>query len=284
MVALKYIPLLALLTLLAFVFSGRNARAVDGHKSTLFAQSAAEELERDFSKTDISFLLLDFKSGQVLASNWDHADKPIPLGSLVKPFTALAYGEQHNFKYPVHVCRGSATGCWLARGHGKVNLTKAIAYSCNSYFQVLSNHVSVEQVSLTAARFGIEAPQSGAANRGLAGIGKQWMISPMKIARAYLELAQRRDQPGVREIIDGMALSGRLGTGAAVDAALKYEDALTKTGTAPCMHAKHAPGDGFAIALAPAQQPHILLLVCVHGVPGAQAAKTAGEMLRRIGE
>lgn len=284
MVALKHIPSLVLVTLLAFLSSGGNARASDVRKATLFAQSAAEVLQRDFSRTDVSFLLLDARSGQVLAANWNRADEPIPMGSLVKPFTALAYGEQHNFKYPVHICGGTITGCWFARGHGELNLTKAIAYSCNSYFQMLSKHVSVEQVSFTAVHFGIEPPQSGAANRALAGAGKRWTISPMKIARAYLELAQRREQPGVREIIDGMAMSGRQGTGAAVDAALRYGPALTKTGTAPCTHAKRAPGDGFAVVVAPAQQPSVLLLVCVHGVPGAQAAKTAGEMLRRMGE
>jgi hypothetical protein len=34
----------------------------------------------------------------------------------------------------------------------------------------------------------------------------------------------------------------------------------------------------------PAEQPQILLLVRIHGVPGAQAAKTAGQMLLRLEE
>jgi hypothetical protein len=45
-----------------------------------------------------------------------------------------------------------------------------------------------------------------------------------------------------------------------------------------------APGDGFVVALVPAQQPEILLMVRVHGVPGAKAAETAGRMLRRMEE
>lgn len=102
------------------------------------------------------------------------------------------------------------------------------------------------------------------------------------MARAYVELIRRRDEPGVRMVLDGMAQSARQGTGAEVDRALPYSDALAKTGTAPCTHARHAPGDGFTIVLAPADQPQILLLVRVHGVPGAQAARTAGQMLRRI--
>jgi len=36
------------------------------------------------------------------------------------------------------------------------------------------------------------------------------------------------------------------------------------------------------VVLTPAESPQILLMVRVHGVPGSQAAKTAGQMLRRI--
>jgi hypothetical protein len=55
-----------------------------------------------------------------------------------------------------------------------------------------------------------------------------------------------------------------------------------KTGTAACSHSPRAPGDGFAVVLVPAANPQFLLMVRVHGVPGSQAAKTAGQMLRRI--
>jgi hypothetical protein len=70
--------------------------------ASLFAQSAAEALDRDFPSRDISFLLLNASTGRVLASRWDHPDTLIPMGSLFKPFTALAYGEQHEFQYPAH--------------------------------------------------------------------------------------------------------------------------------------------------------------------------------------
>jgi cell division protein FtsI/penicillin-binding protein 2 len=200
----------------------------------------------------------------------------------VKPFTALAYGEQHDFHYPAHTCRGTATGCWLPRGHGEIGLTSAIAYSCNSYFRMLTANLAASDVAPIAARFGIEPPDRDASGPALAGIGSRWRISPPRMVRAYLELIRRREQPGVREILAGMAQSAQHGTGAAVDRVLPFPDALVKTGTAPCTHSPHAPGDGFAIVLTHADQPQILLMVRVHGVPGAQAAKTAGLMLRRI--
>jgi cell division protein FtsI/penicillin-binding protein 2 len=250
--------------------------------SSLFAQSAAETLNRDFPSHDISFLLLDARTGRMLTSRWERLDSPIPLGSLVKPFTALAYGEQHDFHYPAHICRGTATGCWLPHGHGEIGLISVIAYSCNSYFRMLTANLTGADVAPIAARFGIEPPDRDAAGPALVGIGSRWRISPPHMARAYLELTRRREQPGVREILAGMAQSAQHGTGAEVGRALPFPDALVKTGTAPCTHSRRAPGDGFVVVLTPVDQPQVLLMVRVHGVPGAQAAKTAGQMLHRI--
>jgi cell division protein FtsI/penicillin-binding protein 2 len=69
-----------------------------------------------------------------------------------------------------------------------------------------------------------------------------------------------------------------------VGRALPSRAALVKTGTAPCIHAKRAPGDGFAVAIWPADDPRVVLLLRVHSAPGAEAAATAGKILRRIGE
>src|SRR6266853_2745164 len=72
---------------------------------SLFSQSAVLVLEREFSSSDISYLLFDARTGTLLSSRWEDPAKPIPLGSLVKPFTALAYAESHQYQFPAHVCR-----------------------------------------------------------------------------------------------------------------------------------------------------------------------------------
>jgi cell division protein FtsI/penicillin-binding protein 2 len=253
-------------------------------RNSLFAQSAAQILEREFAGREVSFLLLDARTGAVLASRWNGADRPIPLGSLVKPFIALAYGEEHQFHYPPHVCKGGASGCWLPRGHGEIGLTAAIADSCNSYFRMLTTGMSRSDVVGATSRIGLDPPAAELAGAELIGVGNRWLISPLHMAHAYLELNRRRDQPGVREVMEGMAQSARQGTGAEVDRALKHSSALVKTGTAACTHDEHAPGDGFVVALVPAEQPELLLMVRVHGVPGARAALMAGRMLSRIEE
>jgi cell division protein FtsI/penicillin-binding protein 2 len=284
MVTIKHITL----TLsLAFSLSTGHAGPADSERvdrSSRFAQSAAVALARDFPSRDISFLLLDAQTGRLLASRWEHPEEPIPVGSLLKPFTALAYGEHHDFRYPSYRCRGASTRCWLPRGHGDLDVTAAIAQSCNSYFRMLTADLTAADVLATATRFGLDRPSSETSGPELAGLGTGWRTSPLHIASAYLELVRQRRQPGVSQLLDGMALSAQQGTGAELHRAFPSPGALVKTGTAACTHSQAAPGDGFAVVLTPADDPKTLLMVRVHRAPGAQAAMTAGQMLRRIEE
>ncbi len=266
---------------------GTNSIGTNNPPETLFRQSVTRLLDRELSDReasghDTSFLLFDVKTGSLLASRWENPQSPIPMGSLVKPFTALAYGKVHEFRYPTHHCAGQASGCWLPHGHGEVGVTSAIAYSCNSYFRMLTTAMSGDQMAPTAEEFGLDMPPPGLGGPALSGLGGEWQISPLHLARAFLELNRRREQSGVREVLAGMAESARTGTGAAVGRGLNPVTALVKTGTAACTHSKHAPGDGFVVTLVPASQPELLLLVRVHGEPGAKAAITAGRMLNRI--
>jgi Penicillin binding protein transpeptidase domain len=248
----------------------------------LFLQSAGSMLEREFATRDLSFLLLDARTGNVAASHWDDPGKRIPLGSLVKPFTGLAYAEAHDSQYPLHVCKGKASGCWQVRPHGELDITSAIAFSCNSYFRALTANLTGEDMLPVANRFDLDAPDADLTGPALMGLGVRWRISPLRMARAYLELYRRRDQPGVREILAGMIQSAREGTGSAIGRVLKNSGAMVKTGTAACTHAHSVTADGFVVALVPASDPQFLLLVRVHGVTGATAAVTAGRMLSRL--
>ena len=271
-------------------FSGRcgmasfSAQDSTPQVKSLFSQSAVLVLEKEFSSRDISYLLFDARTGTLLSSRWEHSAKPIPLGSLVKPFTALAYGEAHEDQFPSHICRGEASGCWQVHPHGKLDLVSAISVSCNSYFRALAENLTGEQLIPIANGFGLDPPKPTLSGPPLMGLGDRWPIAPIRMARAYLELYHRRDQPIVREILAGMKRSARNGTGKGVGEALKHADALVKTGTAPCTHPRTAPGDGFVVAMVPANQPELLLFVRVHSVPGATAALTAGRMLHRLEE
>jgi cell division protein FtsI/penicillin-binding protein 2 len=251
---------------------------------SLFSQSAVEILQREFPRTGASYLLLDAHSGAVLSSKWDNSEKPIPLGSLVKPFTALAYAGAHEFRYPVYECKGKANGCWQDQPHGKLDIVAAVSLSCNAYFRRLAESVSLEQLDPVTRAFALESPDKNFTTTNLIGLGDQWRISPLHLARAYLELVRRKNLPAVSPILDGMRQSALHGTGAAIGRQLKHAGALVKTGTAPCTHTPWAPADGFVLAMVPADRPEILLFVRIHAVAGAKAAETAGRMLRQMEE
>jgi cell division protein FtsI/penicillin-binding protein 2 len=224
---------------------------------------------------------MDLRTGAKIAENWQGSDRPIPVGSLVKPFTAVAYGESHNFHFPELKCSGVGA-CWRPQGHGELGIARAIAFSCNAYFKQLAESLNSTQASEVAHRFGLNGPGAGASAEAMAGRYGVWRESPDALARAYSELLARRSQPGISEIVAGMAESAKIGTAEGIGQSVPRMHVLAKTGTAPCTHPERAPGDGFALVSWPADSPRYLLLVRVHGKPGAQAATLAGQMLRAL--
>jgi hypothetical protein len=238
----------------------------------LHAQSAAAALSREFADPDLSYLLLD-EEGQVMAERWEHPERDIPVGSLVKPFIAVAYGRTHR-SFPKFRCAGGKT-CWLSRGHGTLTLREAIAFSCNSYFhQLVARAGNGFQPAL--ASFGLQSNVHEETQRLLT------IASPLALARAYLELTRHASEPAVAPVLAGLALSPKKGTAKAVGEELPGMRVLAKTGTAPCTHQRKAPGDGFALVMFPADHPRAALLVRLHGRPGYMAAEMAGRMIAKI--
>ncbi len=249
---------------------------------SLYGQAMAKLLNRHFPEKNISYLLVDTPSGELLAARWPNREQPAPMGSLVKPFTALAYARSHNVRYPEFTCRGKAGGCWHPQGHGTLNMVQAIAHSCNAYFLQLAAQLQTDQVAAEATRFQIGSPPARSPSTTLIGLGADWKIEPLRMAQAYGKLAQQRTEPGAAPLLRGMALSTKEGTGHAVGQALEDANALVKTGTAPCVHGVEWSGDGYVLMLYPADSPRLTLLVRVHGAPGAEAAKTGAQMLRLV--
>ncbi|HZD93613.1 MAG TPA: hypothetical protein VE133_05120 [Candidatus Sulfotelmatobacter sp.] len=240
----------------------------------LHTQSAAAVLARDFADPDLSYLLLD-EEGGVMAQRWDRPEHDIPVGSLTKPFMAVAYGRTHP-SFPQLRCTGKKT-CWLPRGHGTLQVREAIAFSCNSYFHQLVARAG-PRFRPAMENFALHGPGSASPERSLTA------ASPLVLARASLELTRASHDPVVNSVLQGLALSARKGTASAVAGELHGATALAKTGTAPCTHKKKAPGDGFALVMFPAEHPRAVLLVRLHGKPGFMAAGLAGRMIARVEE
>jgi cell division protein FtsI/penicillin-binding protein 2 len=220
---------------------------------------------------DANYLIVDVRTRQIVKQDWPNVDIPIPVGSLVKPFTALAASGP----FPEFTCKGTIDRCWLAKGHGRLGFRDAVANSCNAYFLQLARGVDEHSLAVVAAKFGIPPPDLETAEARI-GLGRDWQISPLALTRAYCELTSRSIEPRVAEILAGMKQAAETGTASQIG-----DDAMAKTGTAPCLAQRKHKGDGFTIVLAPSSAPRLAILVRVHGVPGAEAAKFAAVLLHR---
>ena len=251
------------------------------YQSQLFMQSAAASLARNYEGGEVSWLLVN-SSGSVISQHWEEAHKPVAIGSLAKPFLALAYGQQHNNAFPHVHCAGAAGHCWLPKGHGDIGLEEAIAQSCNSYFLSLAKYVDRTRASTLFASYGLNGPALESTDEAMIGLNGQWRETALSFARAYLQLVAEDGDPLHQRIIQGMELAAQHGTARGIAAAIGTR-ALAKTGTAVCLHHPRAEADGFAIVLYPATMPRLVLLARMHGATGARAAALAGQMLRTIG-
>jgi hypothetical protein len=245
----------------------------------MFARVAAERLARGFATPGVSYLLYDMERERFIAAQWPQSREPVPVGSLVKPFTALAYAESHDYRFPSHRCQGGRS-CWLPRGHGNLGVAHAIGVSCNSYFVDLASQVSAAQVAAVTRSYGLNGPGENASPEAMVGMHGEWQESPESMVRAYALLLQRAYLPAIRELVDGMAEAARSGTAAAL--APRGLHLLAKTGTSVCTHQHRATADGFVLVAWPAELPRYILLAREHGVTGAQCAALAGRMIRAL--
>lgn len=240
-------------------------------------------IDRALPSAAVSYLLWDLNSNKILAKRWEHSDEPIVVGSLIKPFTAAAYILSTEKSFPQFVCQGAQSFCWLPQGHGRLGIERAIEDSCNTYFLSLAQEIPYERAVETFAQLGLPSFERGGMDRTLAGLSRSWKVQPVQLATAYAQLLResRRDTR-MSEILLGMKLSAARGTAKAIRTKVPEAAVLAKTGTAACSHPLRATADGFTVAMFPAEQPRLLVLVRVHGVTGAVSAAAAGAILALV--
>lgn len=244
--------------------------------SVTWAESAIAEIK--LAVENVDYVVADFATGEIVAENWREPVTASP-GSLLKPFVALAYGRKSGLDFPKLECTGKS--CWLPRGHGAVDIAAAIAQSCNTYFRQLAGAVVPVEVGFESSRLGLRAPPPGSSPESLWGLRAAWRVTPHELLQAYTELVRRRSEPEASIVLQGLRRAAREGTAVALATKLQ-QDAYAKTGTAECTHAPNADGDGFAVAVYPADAPRYAVVTRVHGRTGRTAAAAAAALLQAL--
>lgn len=206
-------------------------------------------------------------TGAVRDANWPDSATPIAVGSLLKPFLALAFLANHR-QAPVIECGGIADGCWRPGGHGRQDIVAALANSCNVYFSQLAAVTDRAALDAACLSYGLSCPPRTWTPSRLIGLDGGWPQAPISVARAFAALGRGSRNGAVRTVLAGMAQCAESGTGRAL--ALPC---FAKTGTACCVHAHNNLVDGYVVAIYPMDQPRHIILASRHNTTGAHTAR-----------
>jgi cell division protein FtsI/penicillin-binding protein 2 len=201
------------------------------------ALSPAKALSQALHGTQASGVVLDLKTGAVLASAGP--DRRGTPGSVLKPWW-LAYALEHGIVRPetaVYCRRNLRVGarllpCTHPADQAVFTAETALAESCNTWFAELGRRYTGAQLeaAMQSARLPhLPLQEATAEQRELAVLGLYGTgVSPLELARAYLELL--RHLPPESPVMQG--LRGSVRYGMANPAAVPGLDILGKTGTA----------------------------------------------------
>ena len=176
-------------------------------------------------------------------------DAPITVGSLQKPFVAAAWAATHRGASSPRFNCAAQSGCWLPAGHGELNLERALALSCNTYFLHLAREVPLDALGIDLQRAGfLSGPRSAEEAIGLPGEMGPLRVRPSDLLRAYAHLVREPWPTGEairREVLAGLRDSALDGTAKG----LGHRGFWAKTGTVPASDGNPLHTCGLALAV-----------------------------------
>lgn len=140
-----------------------SAVIMDAHSGEVYSLVSSPSFNpNDFAKGIPVDLWEGLLSDPALPLNNKAVGGLYPPGSTFKMITALAALEaglinEHNTAFcPGHYDLGNARfHCWKRGGHGTVNLVRALAESCDTYFYKIAVDLGINRISDMSKRFGL---------------------------------------------------------------------------------------------------------------------------------
>jgi cell division protein FtsI/penicillin-binding protein 2 len=241
-------------------------------------------------------VVLDARTMQELAAvdtRGEHA-APVPPGSTLKPILALS-ALRAGVIDPAEplTCEGTwrrgdlELGCFAE--HGALDLSTALATSCNAYFYELATRLgpthiasSFEQVGLGALAQLVRNPADNPQVPYLAhalGHGKT-VLAPTELAHAYAAML-RSGGPQLAFVLAGLVDAVTSPHGTARGANVAGLEVAGKTGTAQTVDDGVAHTHAWFVGHAPAHDPRVVVLTYIdgEGTGGESAAPVAHDVL-----
>ena len=295
-------------------------------------QSLEPRVARLSAKSRSAVLLWDLTRGQTLAAvRAEVFAEPRCLGSLVKPFVLLAYLNEHCNDLTSHPpippcprgdkladpqtsdgvnralqpCVGRATPqcpveCWYKPGHGNLEMSRALAFSCNQYFYQVSKQTSPAAFFRILTTQGLSPNSDLSAATGLLpetmmGLDSNLKLLPVQVLKAYGALISEHPsaETGLSStptfahsiLLNGLRVGALEGTSALAQRAMPPNQYLLgKTGTSPAFTGGRylkSRTDGWFLGFYPAAQPVLAVMVYYPGGLGARdAAPLGGQAIR----
>jgi penicillin-binding protein 2 len=121
-------------------------------------RAVAEAAQRALGKTAGAVVALDPHTGRVITLVNPHyglfnAFQPCSVFKIVVAIAGLSEGIIT--PESTHVCN---KGCWTWPGHGRIDLRRALAVSCNPYFEAVGEQLGYERIQKYAELLGLGAP------------------------------------------------------------------------------------------------------------------------------
>ncbi|OJT26839.1 hypothetical protein BO221_02145 [Archangium sp. Cb G35] len=276
----------------------------------------AERAEALLPGEDDAAAVMDLATGElVLAHHPDILTRAFPPGSVLKLASAYAALDSHRLPEGPQRCTGRAEiggrerTCWLRSGHGRLEMTRALALSCNLYFHALGDVLEGEALLRALRDFGLgrttgalPGEESGVLPPALsredrirvaAGDSERVQVTPLQLLQMAAVVAGRGQTRSLGEV--GGRQAPRLGNVAAVEVLreamrqaaesgtleatrLGTLEGAGKTGTARWEKGWHT--HGWFIGFAPFRAPRFAVVAFAREGRGAhQAAQPGTELL-----